>query len=195
MVNQLSEQDYVLSKAMVVNKKLPEYKIIRGRRRSVVIAINDDGSLEVRCPYSFTKPHIDKIIEDRLDWIYQKQSCLSSRISLPDVEKISKYEYKKLSEQLMLRIDNYMIDYNGPIPARFVIKRQKTRWGSCSSKRNININLKALYLPDELFIYLLEHELAHLQHMNHSADFWNYLTKRLPEAKSLQRKLKLYKLS
>jgi len=52
------------------------------------------------------------------------------------------------------------------------IRLQKTRWGSCSSQRRINLNAKLLLLPEALIRYVMVHELSHLQHLNHSQEFW-----------------------
>ncbi len=55
------------------------------------------------------------------------------------------------------------------------IRNQKTRWGSCSSKNNINLNWRLVHYPTEIINYVLIHELAHLKHHNHSQKFWHYV--------------------
>ncbi|AHF05850.1 hypothetical protein DESME_01200 [Desulfitobacterium metallireducens DSM 15288] len=55
----------------------------------------------------------------------------------------------------------------------FRLKEQKTRWGSCSSKGNINLNWRVILAPEQVIDYLIIHELAHLKHMNHSPSFWD----------------------
>lgn len=56
---------------------------------------------------------------------------------------------------------------------RISIKAQKTRWGSCSSKKNLNFNWKVILTSSFLIEYLVIHEVCHLVHLNHSRDFWN----------------------
>lgn len=70
------------------------------------------------------------------------------------------------------------------------IKNQKTRWGSCSSKKNINLNVKLLFLTPQLTHYVLIHELCHLKHLDHSIEFWRLLECLLPDFRSALKALK-----
>lgn len=79
----------------------------------------------------------------------------------------------------------------GEFPVRKVfIKHQKTRWGSCSNRGNINLNAKLIFLRQELRDYVIIHELCHLRHMNHSKNFWGEVQKYVPHAKSLQQEIR-----
>jgi len=75
------------------------------------------------------------------------------------------------------------------------IKSQKTLWGSCSSKNNINLNINLIKLDQELIDYVILHELTHLNIKNHSKKFWQELEKLEPEAIILDKKLKNYNLN
>ena len=72
------------------------------------------------------------------------------------------------------------------------IKNQKTRWGSCSSKGNLNFNYQLYYMPQELMDYVVVHELAHRKYMNHSKEFWAEVKKYCPEYKERKNFLKKY---
>lgn len=61
------------------------------------------------------------------------------------------------------------------------IKDTKTRWGSCSSKGNLNFNFRLVMAPQEVMDYIIIHELCHLRHMNHSKDFWNAVAQYMPD--------------
>lgn len=63
------------------------------------------------------------------------------------------------------------------------VKEQKTRWGSCSSLRNLNFNWKLIMMPEPIVIYVIVHELAHLKFMDHSKNFWMEVEKYLPDYK------------
>lgn len=66
---------------------------------------------------------------------------------------------------------------------RVVIKNQKTRWGSCSTNKNINLNLRLMMTPPKAIDYIIIHELCHLTHMNHSRQFWNLVGQHCPDYK------------
>lgn len=69
------------------------------------------------------------------------------------------------------------------------LRRQRTRWGSCSSRGVISLNVCAVFQPPEVLDYLLIHELAHTRHMNHSADFWETVENWCPRWQRLDREL------
>ena len=72
---------------------------------------------------------------------------------------------------------------------KVTIRGQTTRWGSCSARKNINLNRALLFLPRELVDYLLIHELCHTQHMNHSARYWNLVKRCDPDYERKEREL------
>ena len=75
---------------------------------------------------------------------------------------------------------------------KLTFRGQKTRWGSCSPKGNINLNYCLLFLKDEYARYVLIHELCHLQEMNHSLSFWNLVKSFEPKYKKLDKALNDY---
>ncbi|MFH1780927.1 MAG: M48 family metallopeptidase [Candidatus Nealsonbacteria bacterium] len=81
----------------------------------------------------------------------------------------------------------YSFQYN-----KITIKRQKTRWGSCSKKGNLNFNYKIALLPQHLADYIIAHELCHLVVFNHSQKFWDFLRKLVPNYLVAKRELRNY---
>jgi len=73
---------------------------------------------------------------------------------------------------------------------RVAIKNTTARWGSCSSKRNLNFNYKIIYLRKELSDYLIVHELCHLGELNHSKRFWALVRKAIPDYDKINNELK-----
>lgn len=76
-------------------------------------------------------------------------------------------------------------------PNRIAIKDQKSRWGSCSSKGNINLNFRLIMAPIEIIDYVIVHELCHLVHLNHSKEFWALVEKILPSYLKCKEYLKI----
>jgi hypothetical protein len=70
------------------------------------------------------------------------------------------------------------------------IKRQRTRWGSCSRDQTINLNARLLFQPPEVMDYVLIHELCHLQELNHSRRFWSLVARHDPEYRAHDRALR-----
>lgn len=73
---------------------------------------------------------------------------------------------------------------------RLRIKDLKSKWGSCSSKRNINLNWQLVLLEETLIDYVIVHELMHLREMNHSPAFWSWVGKYYPDYKQARKQLK-----
>ncbi len=69
------------------------------------------------------------------------------------------------------------------------VRRQRTRWGSCSSRGRISLNCSLLFMPPAVVRYLMIHELAHLKHLNHSDAFWSSVEQYEPRYRSLDREL------
>lgn len=77
------------------------------------------------------------------------------------------------------------LEYN-----RHYVRTQKTRWGSCSSKGNISLNAKLLFLPPDVAEYVIIHELCHTKHLNHSPAFWALVEKFCPVWREMEQRLK-----
>ncbi len=107
--------------------------------------------------------------------------------------KASERALKKQSEQLLpSRVEHisqkYGLPYNG-----LRIRKLTSRWGSCSTKKNINLSFFLIQLPWDLIDYVILHELAHTRYLNHGPEYWGYMTKQIPNVKELRQKLKSYK--
>lgn len=91
---------------------------------------------------------------------------------------------------LQQRLDTLSREFNLPYN-RLTVRAQKTRWGSCSAKKNINLNYRLLFIDADLLDYILLHELVHTVHMNHSKAFWHYFEALLPDAREKDRRVNL----
>ena len=74
---------------------------------------------------------------------------------------------------------------------KIIIRGQKTRWGSCSARRNLSFNYKLMKYREEVIDYVIIHEMCHLKEMNHSKNFWALVENLCPDFKSLKKELKV----
>ena len=95
-------------------------------------------------------------------------------------EAIARF-YRKQAQQYLPQRVQELADMRGFKFARVRIKNQKTRWGSCSAKRNINLNLRLMMAPDDAIDYVIIHELCHLRELNHNPAFWALVEFYCPE--------------
>jgi predicted metal-dependent hydrolase len=78
----------------------------------------------------------------------------------------------------------------GVEPSRIQYRAQRTRWGSCSSRGSLSLNVKLLFLPARLADYVVVHECCHLRHLDHGPLFWSLLEQAMPGARTLDTELR-----
>jgi hypothetical protein len=107
-------------------------------------------------------------------------------------KKVSQNYLKYKSQALLLvkeRIEYFNTFYNYKY-GRIVIRNQKTRWGSCSRKGNLNFNYKIALLTPNQADYIIVHELCHLKEFNHSQRFWDLVAQAVPDYKEVRHSLR-----
>lgn len=119
-------------------------------------------------------------------------------IIAPNVQKTLQNAFimalKKEAKEYLINRTREIAKDKGIIINDIRVKDVKTKWGSCSSKNNINFTIYLMLLPDELIDYIIYHELAHVKEKNHQPGFWNHLESLLPGAKVLDKKMKNYRM-
>lgn len=121
--------------------------------------------------------------EDEL-WVFKKNN------ETKETKELLINWYKQQARNLVqTRMNYYNQIINKPI-GKVRIKNQKSRWGSCSSKGNLNFNWRIILMPDDMCDYIIVHELCHLKYMNHSKMFWSSVESILPDYKERQRWIK-----
>lgn len=80
----------------------------------------------------------------------------------------------------------YFQQMTGGVVNEIHIKAQKTRWGSCSSRKNLNFNWNLVMAPPDVLDYVVVHELCHLTHMNHGREFWNLVEQVMPQYRQMK---------
>ena len=165
------------------------YQIIRSARKTIGIQIMPDGSVVVRCPKRIRQDDVKRFVESKSDWI---EKHLAGR-DLAAPEKLNEQELKILREKTRKLVTERVKHYAAIIGVHYnqiAIRTQRTRWGSCSSKGNLNFNCLLGLTPPEVLEYVVVHELCHLIEMNHSKQFWDAVERIIPDYKVHRKWLK-----
>ena len=157
------------------------------RAKRIIIYIRKNNEVRVAIPRNINIDNAKDFVLSKTNWIKKTQKKISKKIVL-DYSNINKKLAKKI---LIERLNKISID-TGLFYNKVSIRNQKTRWGSCSSLNNINLNINLINLPLRLIYYVIFHELVHTIEKNHSRKFWNLLNKYLPEAQNLNKELNNY---
>lgn len=103
-------------------------------------------------------------------------------------------ENKERARELVQARVEFFAGVYGVSPNKIFIRNTKSRWGSCSTKHNLNFNYRIVFLPSRLADYLIVHELCHLKEFNHSSRFWDLVGLAMPDYKKLRLALKEVRL-
>lgn len=167
------------------------YELIRAKRRSMSLKVDLDGTITVRTPYRTPVQTADWFVEGHRDWIEVRLRAgariMAERPSYTDRERA---EGRKQAAEVITARCRYYAPVMGVSYGTVTIREQKTRWGSCSSKGNLNFNWRLIFAPEEVVDYIVVHELAHRKEMNHSRAFYNVVASVLPDYKVQEKWLK-----
>lgn len=170
-----------------------DYTLIRSTRKTVALMINEDGTVIVRAPNRMAKREIESFVRRHRLWIENHQRELAEARQKKKV--LTEQERQQGIEDAKTRIPRRAAYYAGRMGVsygRITIREQKTRWGSCSNKGNLNFNWKLALMPPEILDYVVVHELAHRREMNHSPRFWAEVEAILPDYRERRQKLREY---
>jgi len=158
-------------------------QLIRCRRRSVGIRIEGTGEIIVRAPLRMSESEIRKVLESKRSWIEKTLQKVKARTQEP---KLTEEELAALVKQAKKVIPPRVAErarQMGVTYGRIAIRKQKTLWGSCSAKGNLNFNCLLMLCPEDVLDYVIVHELCHRKELNHSLRFWAEVERILPDYK------------
>ncbi len=171
-------------------------KVIKSARRTISLEITPELDVILRAPYLTSRREIEHFLDSKTDWINKTIRRMERKKAASDTEgrrAISDEETQALARKAKEIIPpkvKYYADIIGVDYGRITIRNQKTRWGSCSAKHNLNFNCLLLRAPEEILDYVIVHELCHIIEMNHSKAFWAEVGKVLPDYKARRKWLK-----
>lgn len=170
-----------------------EYTLKTSKKtRHVRITIHHDGRVIVTKPRFTPDYFAKKFVAQKSQWILEKVEKFKTA-PMPFLQKSSRKEYLQHKDEALMFVTNKIRHFNAIYQyeyGRISIKNQKTRWGSCSKRGNLNFNYRILFLPENLADYIIVHELCHLEQLNHSKNFWESVERVVPEYREARKELR-----
>ena len=163
------------------------YQEIRSRRKTIALQITPAGELIVRCPLRMRDEDVRAFVESKSGWIAKHTG------NIPQLPPYTEEEIKDLTQRARIVIPARVAYYAPLVGVTYenvTIRHQKTRWGSCSGKGNLNFNCLLMEVPLPVLDYVVVHELCHRRQMNHSRAFWAQVEKIFPDYKVRRKWLK-----
>jgi predicted metal-dependent hydrolase len=153
---------------------LPEGKIkwvVSMRVKHLRITVRTDRTIEVTMPWRCTQEYAEKYLQSKRNWIHKVFKKFEAIEQFQKANPTAMQDIDKGQDRLFARLEE-LAKQHGFTYRCARIRNQKTRWGSCSSLNNINLNIGLIKLPEHLQDYVILHELVHTVHKNHSKAFW-----------------------
>ncbi len=156
-----------------------QYRVIRSDRKTVALQIKA-GEVIVRAPQRMPQSDIEQFVCKHRQWIEKHLASPQKQDAPPLSNEDIRALASKALEVIPPRVQHYAaqigVHYN-----RITVRNQKTKWGSCSGKKNLNFNCLLMLAPIEVVDSVIVHELCHLKHMNHSKAFYDEVRRIYPE--------------
>ena len=165
-----------------------EYTLIRSSRKTISVQLSPTGEVVVRAPNRMPMRDISRFLEEKRDWIethLRKLPEVQPKLTDTELGALARHAKEVLPEIVARFAPLVGVDYG-----RVTIRAQRTRWGSCSARGNLNFNCLLMLTPDDVMEYVVVHELCHRKEMNHSARFWAEVERVIPSYRESRRWLK-----
>jgi predicted metal-dependent hydrolase len=169
-----------------------EYEVRHSTRaKRVRLAVKPDGRVILTLPSKVSTLRGLMFLDENREWVAKKLQALQAR-GVVDTEKQER-DYREKKEIARKKIVPMVETWAQKMDlkyGRIAIKKTSSRWGSCSSKRNLNFHYRLAFIDEKLMEYVVIHELSHLVHMNHSKEFWKLVERWCPEWKVRRKELR-----
>lgn len=179
---------------MLVEMADREVEIRRSRRRTMSLEVTPDGRVLVRAPYGMPEAEIRRFVAQKADWIQNHvDKAMERNRQLSRLRKLTPDDLQVLADQALEILPKKVAYYArimGVTYGRITIRNQRSLWGSCSAKGNLNFNCLLMLTPEEVQDYVVVHELSHRREMNHSERFWRQVEAILPDYREARKWLK-----
>ena len=173
-----------------------DIELLRSRRRSIGLEVRPDGSVILRVPNRLSKRDALAFLQTKEAWLRKCLDQVEERESFAEaagLEPLTEDELSALTKAARAYFTEkcaWLAPVVGVDYGRISIRHQKTRWGSCSTKGNLNFNCLLMLAPEDVRDYVVVHELCHRKEMNHSSAFWAEVARVVPDYREKERWLK-----
>lgn len=171
------------------------YEVIRSRRRTLSLEISRQGQILVRAPLSVSDREIARFVSSKEDWIRTHLEKVRRIRETAAGHRLTEEEIRDLADRACREIPPRVERFArlaGVSYGRITIRNQKSRWGSCSSRGNLNFNCLLMLTPPGVVDYVVVHELCHRIEMNHSARFWAEIERVMPDYREHREWLRIH---
>lgn len=187
-----------MEKRITLKDKKISYTLRKSKRaRRMRLAVYCDGAIVLTTPFDLKENIAEKFVREKSKWLLSKLSFFK-QFEGQAIARYSREDYLKYKEEAYILAENRINHFNKIYKFKYNkvnVKNQKTRWGSCSKKGNLNFNYKIALLPASVSDYIIVHELCHLKEFNHSKRFWKLIEKAIPDYRDIKNELKKSGLS
>lgn len=161
-----------------------DYKVVRSNRKTMALQVHSDGVI-VRVPYHVSDAEIEAFVSSHRKWIMKHVDVMREQVKrISAVAPLTYEDVQELAKKAMDVIPKrvrYYAPRIGVTYGNITIRNQRTRWGSCSSKGNLNFNCLLMLAPPEVVDSVVVHELCHRKEMNHSERFYAEVLRVFPD--------------
>lgn len=187
----------IIEKSIKLDNKTLKYQLKNSHRaKNIRLCVYADGRFVITKPRRLSEKYVDNFITQKIEWIKDKLDKVAyGRNRMPKDEEQKIYlRYKDSALRFIIERINYFNKIYNFKFNNIRVKNQKTCWGSCSKRGNLNFSYRLIFLPQPLADYIIVHELCHLKELNHSKNFWNLVIKTIPNYHQLRKNLKIIKI-
>lgn len=173
-----------------------DIEVRRSRRRSIGLEVRPDGSVILRAPNRLSKRDALAFLRSKEAWLRKCIAQAEERESFAEaagLEPLTEDELSALTKAARAYFTEkcaWLAPLVGVDYGRISIRHQKTRWGSCSAKGNLNFNCLLMLAPEDIRDYVVVHELCHRKELNHSRAFWSEVERLVPDYREKERWLR-----
>ena len=161
---------------------MPEYTVIRSRRRTLALEVTRDGSALVRAPLRASDADIARFVDSHRAWLEKHLAARRAYIaSHPEPSAEQTALWRQQAKALLPPLVAQWARRMGVQPAGITITAARTRFGSCSGKNRLSFSLYLMDYPQAAIEYVVVHELAHIRHHDHSPAFYREVETYLPD--------------